>query len=99
MKTVHFQCLSWVFIDFSRKQIQKRTEAFLLSLDDFEERRRFNNWVNTLGIQLTITDGKRGAMEWDMTKARLYREADYLVMDQVEADAAALGVDLANDLN
>ena len=77
-----------------RKQIQERTEAFLSNLDDFDERRRFNNWVNTLGIQLTITDGARGVMEWGRTQARLYREGDSLVMDQVEADAAALGLDL-----
>ncbi|MDC0315928.1 recombinase family protein [Synechococcus sp. AH-551-G15] len=74
------------------KQIRERTESFLTSLDDLEERKRFNNWVNTLGVRLTIIDGKTGEMSWDKIQANLYREGDTLVIDQTKQDAAVLGL-------
>jgi hypothetical protein len=74
------------------KQIRERTEAFLTCLDDLEERKRFNNWVNTLGVRLTITDGKTGEMSWDKIQANLYREGDTLVIDQTTQDADVLGL-------
>ena len=48
------------------QQVRERTEAFLTCLDDTQERKRFNNWVNTLGVTLTIIDGK--TMIIDQTK-------------------------------
>ena len=48
------------------RQVRERTEAFLTCLDDTQERKRFNNWVNTLGVTLTIIDGK--TMIVDQTK-------------------------------
>ncbi|MDB4485932.1 recombinase family protein, partial [Synechococcus sp. AH-707-B22] len=64
------------------KQIRERTEAFLTCLDDLEERKRFNNWVNTLGVRLTIIDGKTGEMSWDKIQAHLYREGEKIVIDE-----------------
>lgn len=52
--------------DEMAQQVRERTEAFLTCLDDTQERKRFNNWVNTLGVTLTIIDGK--TMIIDQTK-------------------------------
>ena len=74
------------------KQIRERTEAFLTCLDDTEGRKRFNNWVNTLGVRLTIIDGKTSEMSWDKIQANLYREGKTMVVDQTKQDAAVLGI-------
>ena len=74
------------------QQVRERTEAFLTCLDDTQERKRFNNWVNTLGVTLTIIDGKTSEMSWDKIQANLYREGETMVIDQTKQDAAVLGI-------
>lgn len=74
------------------QQVRDRTEAFLNCLDDTEERKRFNNWVNTLGVTLTIIDGKTSEMSWDKIQANLYREGQTVVIDQTKQDAAVFGI-------
>ena len=76
-----------------QQQIKKRTKAFMDGQrGDPVERRNFNNWLLTLGVEVTITDPKIGRMEWGATDAVVYRLRDgTVVSDESLGDMAVLG--------
>jgi len=77
-----------------QKQIQDRVAAFMATdRHDVAERRRFNNWLLSLGVRVTVMDPKLGRLLWGATDAVVYRDqAGNVVCDESPGDMAALGV-------
>ncbi len=80
--------------DDIKKEVQRRTKDFLGNLEDKEQRRAFNNWVNTLGVvvEITHTGQMRFMKDGGVEQLDVYREGDTIVLDQTRQDAAVLGV-------
>ena len=76
-----------------QQQIKERTKTFMdAQRDDPVERRNFNNWLLTLGLEVTITDPRIGRMEWGATDAVIYRLRDGSVeSDETLSDMTVLG--------
>jgi hypothetical protein len=76
-----------------QQQIKERTKAFMDGQrHDPVERRNFNNWLLTLGLEVTITDPKIGRMKWGATDSVVYRLRNgTVVSDESLGDMAVLG--------
>ncbi len=85
-------------IDQMKKEVKIRTNAFLANLGDSEERRDFNNWINTFPITVEL-EHKTGQMRFKkadggVEKLDVYREGETIVLDQTRHDAELFGLDL-----
>ena len=83
-------------IDQMKKEVKIRTNAFLANLGDPEERRNFNNWINTFPITVEL-EHKTGQMRFKKSdggveKLDVYREGKTIVLDQTRHDAELFGV-------
>jgi hypothetical protein len=75
-----------------QKQIKERTKTFMAGVQDLTERRNFNNWLATLGVEVVITEPKLGRMKWGATDTVLYRLPDDSIMsDETLGCLAAFG--------
>ena len=78
-----------------QRQIKERVAAFMASgRHDVAERRRFNNWFLSLGVQLTVVDPKLSRLKWGSADAVVYRDqSGTVISDETLGDMAALRVD------
>lgn len=75
-----------------KRLIEAKVTAFLqCDRFDIERRRDFNNWLLSLGVQITV-DGANKTVQWGTTSGYLYRdELGDVVLDERAADLKALG--------
>jgi Tfp pilus assembly protein PilN len=76
-----------------KQQIEAKVKAFINgSLDDLEERRKLNNWLNTLGVKATLTNPELGRFQWGAMDAVVYRDSKGdVVLDETLTSMKAFG--------
>jgi len=76
-----------------QRQINERVARFMATdRHDVAERRRFNNWFLSLGVQLTVVDPKLSRLKWGATDAVVYRgQAGNITSDETLGDMTAFG--------
>ena len=82
-----------------KEEVLRRTSEFLDNLEDKEKRLAFNNWANTLGLEIEITHstGQMRLKKNDggfVLQLDVHREGETIVLDQTRQDAALCGLKL-----
>lgn len=76
-----------------QQQIKVRVAEFIASdRHDVGERRRFNNWLLSLGVRVSVMDPKLSRLKWGTTDAVVYRDqAGNITSDETLGDMTAFG--------
>lgn len=79
-----------------KAQIKNKVDQFIKSgRQDLEERQRFNGWLRTIGVQMTLKGTDLSCLSWQegtrKGEAFIYRDGEDVIADETLADMAALG--------
>ena len=76
----------------TQREIVERVEQFLRAgRHDVEERKRFNNWWQSLGLRVTVVDPKAPRLQWGSNTAYLDSKGQ-VISDSSLEDMEALGL-------
>ena len=77
-------------------QIKNKVDQFIKSgRQDLEERQRFNGWLRTIGVQMTLKGTDLSCFSWQegarKGEAYVYRQGEDIIADETLGDMAAFG--------
>ena len=79
-----------------KAQIKNKVDQFIKSgRQDLEERQRFNGWLRTIGVQMTLKGKDLSCFSWQegtrKGEAYVYRQGEDIIADETLCDMAVLG--------
>ena len=79
-----------------KAQIKNKVDRFIKSgRQDLEERQRFNGWLRTIGVQMTLKGKDLSCFSWQegtrKGEAYVYRQGEDIIADETVISMAALG--------